>query len=131
MSATNVDLIRRGYDHFERTGEPGSDDWSPDFVWDMSTFRGWPEDREYRGREGFDRFMANWLESFDDWSIAVEELIDAGDQVVVILHQRGRSRSAEVEMRFAHVWTVRDGISTRAEMYADVDEALAAAGVQR
>jgi ketosteroid isomerase-like protein len=130
LSAANVDLVRSGYEHFQRTGEPASHDWSPDFVWDMSTFQGWPEDPEYAGREGFDRFMANWLEPFDEWSLDVEELIDAGDKVVAILRQRGSARGgAEVAMHFAHVWTIRDGKSTRAQMYADPGEALAAAGV--
>jgi ketosteroid isomerase-like protein len=32
-------------------------------------------------------------------------------------------------MRFAQVWTFRDGLIARMEMYLDRDEALAAAGL--
>jgi ketosteroid isomerase-like protein len=131
MSAENVDVIRRGYEHLRETGEPLSENWHPDFVWDMSTFRGWPEEQTYLGREGYERFMRNWLEPFDDWHLDVERYVDAGDQVVVIQRQRGTSKSSgvEVDMRFAQVWTVRNGKQVRVELYADPDEALAAAGV--
>jgi hypothetical protein len=35
-----------------------------------------------------------------------------------------------VEMRVAQVWTFRDALATRMEMYADRGEALDAAGLQ-
>ena len=127
MSAENVELARRSYDHFLETGEPIWGLWSLDIVWDMSTFRGWPEDPVYRGREGYERFMRNWLEPFDEWSMEVEDLIDAGDQVVAVLHQQGKARGGTiVDMRFAHVLTVLDGKVVRTNLYADVEEALAA-----
>ena len=43
MSAENVDIIRRGYEDFIATGALSEDITAPEFVWDMSTFRGWPE----------------------------------------------------------------------------------------
>jgi ketosteroid isomerase-like protein len=132
MSAENLELARRSYDHFLATGEPLWDLWSLDIEWNMSTFRGWPEDPVYHGREGYERFMRNWLEPFDEWSMEVEELIGAGDQVIAVLHQQGKARGGTaVDMRFAHVLTVRNGKVTRADMYADVEEALEAVGVGR
>jgi hypothetical protein len=56
-------------------------------------------------------------------------VIEAGEEVVVICHQSGRSRStgAEVDMIFAQVWTVGgDKLS-----HADVDEALASVDPER
>jgi ketosteroid isomerase-like protein len=130
VSAENVQLARRSYDHFIGTGDPIWDLWSPDIVWDMSTFRGWPEDPVYQGRDGFERFMRNWLEPFDEWTMEVEDLIGVADRVVAVLRQYGKARGGTiVDMHFAHVLTFRDGKITRASIYADVDEALAAAGV--
>ena len=37
------------------------------------------------GREEFVQFIRTWTEEFEDWSIRVEHLIDAGDDRVVAL----------------------------------------------
>ena len=102
-----------------------------DFVWDMSNFRGWPEQQTYEGVEGAREFLRDWLEAWDDWELQVEALHDAGDKVVVIVRQRGRSktRGLPVDMAFGQVWTIRDGKSARMEMYADPVEALEAVGL--
>ena len=76
-------------------------------------------------------FFAEWLEGFEHWSLDVEEIFDAGDQVVAIVRQRGRPKRGgpEVEMQLALVWTFRDGLAVRMEMYASRNEALEAAGL--
>ena len=57
-----------------------------------------------------------------------QDYVDAGERVVVILNQRGRSKATgiPVDMRFAQVWTFRDGQAVRMEMYKNVEEALEA-----
>ena len=134
MSQENVEIVGRGYQHFGITRDFRADVMGPDFVWDMSTFRGWPEQQTYHGLEGARKFIADWTESWQDWELEVVELIDAGeDRVLAILHQRGRSKttSLEVEMDFAQLWTVRDGKQVRMEMYADPAAGRAAAGLDR
>jgi ketosteroid isomerase-like protein len=61
-----------------------------------------------------------------------EDYLDAGERVLVILTQRGRSKGTgiPVEMRFAQVWTLRDGLGIRMEMYASVEEALESVGLR-
>jgi ketosteroid isomerase-like protein len=78
------------------------------------------------------KWLADWLEGFEHWSIDVEEVFDAGDRVVTIARQRASAKHGgpEVEMRFAQVWTFRDGLVARVEMYADRDDALEAAGLR-
>jgi ketosteroid isomerase-like protein len=99
----------------------------------MSTFRGWPEQQTYEGIEGARGFLKNWVDAWEDWELEVEALHDAGEKVVAVLRQRGRSKATgmPVDMRFAQVWTVRDSMRTRMDMYSDPDEALAAAGLAR
>jgi len=128
MSAENVEIIREGYARFIATGEPLGDLMSPDFVWDMSTFRGWPERKTYEGIEGTREFLEDWVSAWEDWRLELKDLIDAGDQVVAIVHQSGRSKATglPVDMTFAQVWTLEDGKQTRMRMYADPDEALRA-----
>jgi ketosteroid isomerase-like protein len=131
MSAENVEIVRLGYDEFLATGELVERITAPEFVWDMSTFHGWPERQTYEGPEGTREFLTDWVGAWEDWRLEVRELIDAGDDVVAILHQSGRSKTTglEVDMDFAQVWTIKDGKQTRMRMYADPDEALRAVGL--
>ena len=130
MSQENVEIIRRGYERFAASAGAGGTA-APDFVWDMSKFRGWPEQQTYEGAEGARAFLRDWIAAWDEWEIEVEALHDAGDKVVAIVRQRGRSKTSglPVEMAFGQVWTIRDGKSARMEMYADPAEALEAAGL--
>jgi hypothetical protein len=43
MSQENVEIVRRGYEQFQTRGQFLAEIATPDFVWDMSGFRGWPE----------------------------------------------------------------------------------------
>ncbi len=128
MSQENVEIIRRGWEHWVATGEIRA---HADFVWDVSHL-GWPDQQTYLGGEGAMQFLAEWADAWDDWELEVEEYIDAGERVVAIASQRGRSRASgiPVEMRFAQVWTLRDGQGIRMEMYASPDEALEAVGLR-
>jgi ketosteroid isomerase-like protein len=131
MSQENVEMVRRGYERFATTRQFVADIASPEFVWDMSNFHGWPEQQAYEGAEGAQSFLDNWIGAWDDWELEVDALHDAGDKVVALVRQHGRSKAAgmPVEMSFAQVWTFRDGKQTRMEMYSDREEALEAAGL--
>lgn len=131
MSQDNVALVAKGWQHFLSTGRPPHAILAPDFVWDMSTYRGWPEQPLYQGRDGMQRFLDDWSGAFDDWTIELEALHDAGEKVVCVCHQTGRAKvtGVPVDMRFAMVFTVDDGLETRMEMYADPAEAFAATGL--
>ena len=127
MSQENVEIIRRGYGHFMATGEVRA---HADLAWDVSRL-GWPDQQIYPGVEGAMQFMAEWADAWDGWELEVEDYLDAGDRVVVILNQRGCSKATgiPVDMRFAQVWTLRDGQGIRMQLYASVEEALVAVGL--
>ncbi len=132
MSKENVEIVARGYARFSETGEVIEEITHPDFVWDMSTFSGWPERKLYEGTDGAREFLSSWTEPWDNWELELEELIDAGaDDVLAVLRQHGTSKTTglEVDMRFAQLWTIRDGKYARMRMYADPDEARRAAGL--
>ena len=131
MSRENVEIVREGYERYAATGEYVGDLATDDFVWDMSNFHGWPEQQMYEGADGAGAFLREWVGAWEDWELELEALHDAGDKVVALVHQRGRSKvgGMPVEMSFAQVWTLRDGKQARMEMYSDRDEALEAAGL--
>jgi ketosteroid isomerase-like protein len=127
MSQENMEIIKRGYEHWTATGEIRA---HADFVWDVSNLR-WPDQQIYPGGEGAMQFLAEWADAWDDWELEVEDYVDAGERVVVIVNQRGRSKATgiPVDMRFAQVWTFRDGQAIRMQMYASPEEALEAVGL--
>ena len=130
MSQEDVEWLRAGYHYTSRTGELQREGVHPEFVWDMTTFRGAIFPGPYEGVEGANEFLAEWREGFERWSLDIEELLDAEDQVIAVVRQRGKAKGdgPEVEMRIAMVWTFRDGLAVRMEMYSSRDEALEAAG---
>src|SRR5215211_5440594 len=132
MSQENVELLRRTFEYVGRTGAVLREAVQPDFVWDVTTFRGAIMPGTFVGVDETNEWLAEWLEGFENWSFDIEEVFDAGDQVVTIARQRGKAKHGgpEVEMRFAVVWTFRDGLGARMEMYADRNEALEAAGLR-
>jgi ketosteroid isomerase-like protein len=127
MSQENVEIIGRGWEHWVATGEIRA---HADFVWDVSNLH-WPDQQIYPGVEGARQFQAEWADAWDDWEVEVEDYIDAGERVVVIVNQRGRSKATgiPVDMRFAQVWTLRDGQGIRMQMYASPEEAIRAVGL--
>jgi ketosteroid isomerase-like protein len=131
MSQENVDVVRRGYEYFAANGVLFGEIFATEFVWDMSTFSGWPERQTYEGVDGAMEFIADWSEAWEDWALELADLLDAGDRVVAVVRQRGRSKvtGMEVDMSFAQVWTVRQGLQTHMAMYVEVADALEAVGL--
>ena len=132
VSQANVDLVRAGWDHFFATGEFPWHTWTSDAVWDMSAYPGWPDAGKYRGRDEIDGFLQTWTAAFDDWSIEVEEYVEAGENVVCLTRQRGRPKGTDayVEMVFAQVMHVRGGKIAEIRVFGDREEALAATGAR-
>jgi ketosteroid isomerase-like protein len=70
------------------------------------------------------------LDVYPNFTIETEQIIDAGDDVVVIGIARGTGASGvNVEWRQGYVWTVRDGKAVRFQWFNDPAEALEAAGL--
>ena len=80
----------------------------------------------YRGPEALLDWMDEGDDAFDDFTIDLLEVEEVGDHVVVSMRQRGRGKAsgAEVDDRITHVWTVRDGLGTRLQSFADHDDAV-------
>jgi ketosteroid isomerase-like protein len=121
----NVERLRGAYEAFNQGGvEAFLERLAPDFhVRDRAS----SPDRETRyGREGIKQLFDSYMEAFDALRLEPEEFIDAGDQIVVSLHQwvRGKGSGAEVGGHIAHVWTLRGPDAHQLRIFADKDQAL-------
>ena len=86
----------------------------------------------YRGHDGVRRFFGNVDNEFNDLSFDVEDLIDAGEAVVLTLRVggRGKASGAPVELTGFYVCSLRDGMIYRVRTYPERAEALEAAGLR-
>jgi ketosteroid isomerase-like protein len=84
-----------------------------------------------RGLEEFREAWRDWMSPFESYEVHPGETIDAGDRVLTLVRQVGRTRTGgvEVENFGAGVVWVRDGRMTRVELHLDRDAAMKAAGL--
>ena len=129
MSQENVEIVRRGYEHYNRTGEPDYSAFDPEIVYDVSrrTF----DPRVYHGHEGVREFVALIREQWSTMRLEPQDFVDGGDRVVVSVHLIGVGKESGVETtaHAAHVWTFRAGKIVRQTVFQTMDEALQAAGL--
>jgi ketosteroid isomerase-like protein len=129
MSEENVEIVRRAVEAYEREGLDGSMRYyDPEIEWSSTDESIEPI---YRGHDGVRRFFGSFAAEFDDLRYDVEELIDAGEQVIVTLRVggRGKASGAPVEMPRSFVCSLRDGRINRVRTYRERAEALEAAGL--
>jgi ketosteroid isomerase-like protein len=80
----------------------------------------------YRGAEALLGWLDEGDDAFDDFSVELLEVEEMGGHVVASLRQRGRGKAsgAEVDHRFTHVWTLRDGRAIGLQSFAQRDDAV-------
>jgi hypothetical protein len=129
MSQESVEIVRAGYQWFNRTHELDVDAVHPSIEW--QTRDDLPDSGTHRGYAGVAQLFSSWVEAFEDLRVDPEELIDADDFVVAVVRLRGRVRGSgqTVEMEETHVWRHLDGKATEVREYQTKAEALEAVGL--
>jgi ketosteroid isomerase-like protein len=87
---------------------------------------------EMHGTEALRRYVEDWTDEFEGFKVVLEELLEIGDDLVVAVQQlmgRARLSGIETQLRYAVLYTVRDGKIVRGREYKDKDGALKAAGL--
>ena len=113
MSQENVDVVLKAW----AAAWSNPPDWSvleglydPDHVFESDY--GGVNNSVYRGATGFQRFLADQDETWEDWRHQLDGVVDtAGDAVVVEarLIAHGKHSAARVEQLYGAVVTVREG----------------------
>jgi ketosteroid isomerase-like protein len=112
MSRETVKGILRGYEALNRGDlETATEGIAPDCEMELPPIL--PDvQATSKGPEGLRRMWEGWRETFDDFRMEVEEVIDADDRVVVMACACGVGKDSGVEVRtptFPLIWTVKDG----------------------
>ena len=133
MSQENVEIVRSGYAALAEHGveavlvfaHPEFEATTPP---SLAT-----EPGTYRGHEGVRRWFGSFGDAMEGVYFEGVEYTSFGDKVLVDtkLHARGRTTGIETEQRAFLVWTLRDGLVTKVETFADRAQALEAAEPQK
>jgi ketosteroid isomerase-like protein len=133
MSQENVDTVRAAYEAFAQRGLDGFLEYLAEGV-EHRAIEGAPDDRgPMHGKDAVRAYVQDWLDTFDGFTAEPTELIDAGDdQVVVVLRISGRAKlsGVETDLTFATLYTLRDRKLARGREYATRAEALEVAGLR-
>jgi ketosteroid isomerase-like protein len=129
MSHQNVEIVRKGFEHFLARGEPAWSTLDDEIeVHDHDIL----DAGEYRGHEGFGRWLEDWASAWSEFTMEPEEFVDAGECVVVVLRMKatGRGSGARVDRQDAMVWRMGpDRKFVRVDYFNNREQALAAAGL--
>jgi hypothetical protein len=74
-----------------------------------------------RGRAAVAEFLKQFLESWERFEQTVDDVVVAGDRIGLAIHLTavGAASGLELDTRYAHVWTMRDGLGIRVDAYRD------------
>jgi ketosteroid isomerase-like protein len=128
MSSENVEIVRRAYEAWNG-GDPEAAIalLDPEVEWTLPAH--FPDAETWRGREQVVEGLRTMSSSWDSLNLEVQELIDAGDRVVALVHIQGRAAVTGLDLAGmgvdAHLWTLRAGRAVAVRMYGGTGEALA------
>ena len=131
MSEENVEVrneaVRKFVAAFEGDDDAFRDTLHPDIEW-------FPIEENRTPTRGVEAAMRNrntWLDTWDEHSLDLEEVIEDGDDVVAGIHitARGAASGVKADVRFYAQIKVRDGKIVYIYDYDDREAALEAAGL--
>jgi ketosteroid isomerase-like protein len=120
---SNADIIRAHYDASDRGDIDGMlAPFAPNVSWTEAA--GFPYAGTYTGPDAvaanvFGRIQDEW----DDWTVAIDEVVDGGDVVVGIGTYSGTNKLTGrfFAARVTHVWRLTDGQVTAFEQFTDTE----------
>ena len=129
MSQANIAAVRGMWEAFLLNDfETALAAFDPDVEWDGTNL---PDGKISRGLDAVVDHLTRWAEMWEVWQVELEDVIDAGqDRVIVFFHERGRSNAGlEVDERHSELYVMRDGKIVYRKGFSDANEALVEAGL--
>ena len=96
MPSPNVEAVRRGVDAWARGDIDGMLAVYDEAVEIVDPERVGPG--PFRGHDAFRRWLAEWLEAWDEYAVEIEGLVDVGDHVVLLQRHLGRAQGSGIEL---------------------------------
>ena len=133
MSQENVDVVNGVLEAFNTGGvEAALACIHPEIAWYGPPE--WLEQEVYSGHQGLRELDESWRQSFDEYGLDLERVIDlGGNRVLALLVQRGRIKAGgnPVELAVGWIIEVLDGQLARVDVHFSWESALEAAGLSK
>jgi ketosteroid isomerase-like protein len=133
MSQETVEFLRQGYEALERGDMEAFTALSRERLGPEFDFHHVWDGRVFKGFEGTQEWVSDTRETWKNYRQELEEIVDLGENVVVVLRvsARGGGSGVPVAQELAVVWTFEDERPVRARSFTSRAEALEAAGRPR
>jgi ketosteroid isomerase-like protein len=137
MSQENVEIVRRAYESFNRWAAHPEDPlaeveslFHPEIA--FHTYPNAPEAGVYRGRDAVTAYNQRLFEQFESVRIELDEVLAAGDRVVVVSRQHAVPKGGHVAtvVQVVELWTIRDGLLAERQTLPTREDALEALGLR-
>jgi ketosteroid isomerase-like protein len=129
MGQPRAELVREIIDAFNRADVAAFlARVHPDFEW--TTLENSPVAGVYKGHHEVRNYLEDWLATFEGMWLEIDEVTEAGDGVLAVVHghARGRGSGIEVENHYCQLWTLQDGAAVSMQEYSTREQALAGLG---
>jgi ketosteroid isomerase-like protein len=132
VTRENVEVVKRGH---EARSAGRIAEWintlDPDIEWDISGYPVPDFPVRGQGRDAFVRHITKYWSLWNDYVQTVEQTVDSGDEVVVLLRECARMRNSDapLEREVAMIWTIHNGVRVRFRAFERPSDALKAIGM--
>ena len=131
MSQENVEIVKVAYEAFARGGlDQYMEHFTDDVVYRVEHVPDKPG--PIRGKDAVRAWLQDWIDMFDGFWFEPVELIDAGEDTVVVVDRYGghaKLSGVETDQTIGDVVTIRNGRIARGHEYPTREQALEAAGL--
>jgi ketosteroid isomerase-like protein len=115
----NAELVRGFYEAVARGDHSAIEVFAPDVEFQMPEVL--PHGGTIHGREALGAYFGEVQGRWDDFRAELDDIVDGDARIVALGRFCGRPKAngRYVEIPFALVWTMRDGVATRVDEYTD------------
>jgi ketosteroid isomerase-like protein len=130
MSQENVELVREGFAAWERGDIEAIIEFSDPEI-EIIQPSEVPDSKSYRGHAGVREAFEDWPKQWEEFRAELLDVIDVSEtQTISLTRHHLRARGIDMDQEVAYLYTFRDGLVIRCEMYLTRAEALEAAGLR-
>jgi ketosteroid isomerase-like protein len=118
--ASNLDLIKKGYEDFTRGDiQAATENWTDGFVWDGPGTNELPGGGQHESKEASLRALQEAVGAWDEFALTVDELHEDGDTVIGLGHNDVTKDGQSDRLPWVHVWRLKDGRAERLQLLTD------------
>ena len=136
MSEENVEIVRKALEQWQDGGGSfeaiPTEMYAEDLAWDISGYPLVDLPSRGSGRDNLGEVVKMYLSGWTSYQAEVTEFIDAGENVVGVLHEKAAiADSGEfLERDIFHIWTLRNGLVVKWRVFETKADALEAAWLE-